>query len=124
MANKNQVIGRAKVKVDGQLLATAGDTTFDPGGMTREPVPGDYEAGAFRVSETRPAKLEINLLTNGGFSAAAWGAMESETISVEFDNGQSWVMRGAYAERTPQVTTNNGRAQAIAYSQPAEQVSA
>ena len=123
MANKNQVIGRAKVKVDGQLLATAGDTTFDPGGTTREPVPGDYEAGAFREAERRPAKLEISLLTNAGFSAPGWGAIVESTISVEFDNGQAWVMRGAYAEGTPSITTNDGKAKAVAYSQPAEQVS-
>ncbi|EQB31966.1 phage tail tube protein [Sphingobium ummariense] len=122
MANKNQVIGRARVKVNGQLIETAGDTTFDPGGLTREPVAGDYEAAAYRVSEIRPARLEINLLTKAGFSALAWGAMEDETVSVEFDNGQSWVMRNAYAERTPQITTSDGRAQAIAYSKPAEQV--
>lgn len=122
MANKNQVIGRAKVKVDGQTLDTAGDTTFDPGGITREPVPGDYEAGAFRESELRPAKLEISLLTKAGFSAMAWGAISDSVISIEFDNGQSWVMRGAYAEGTPPITTSDGKAKAVAYSQPAEQV--
>lgn len=123
MANKNQVIGRAKVRVDGALIDTAGDTTFDPGGVTREPVPGDYEAGAFRVSETRPAKLEISILTKGSFSAAQWAAMDNGTISVEFDNGQSWVMRGAYSEGAPSITTSDGKAKAVAMSKPAEQVS-
>ena len=32
-------------------------------------------------------------------------------------------MRGAYAEGTPSITTNDGKAKAVAYSQPAEQVS-
>ena len=122
MANKNQVIGRARVKVDGQLLDTAGDTTLDPGGITREPVPGDYQAGDFRVSETRPAKLEVSLLTKSGFAAMGWAAMEQSTISIEFDNGQSFVMRDAYAEGAPPITTSDGKAKAVAYSQPAEQV--
>lgn len=122
MANKNQVIGRAKVRVDGQLIDTAGDTTFDPGGVTREPVPGDYEAGAFRVSETRPAKLEISVLTKGSFNATLWAAMDNSTISVEFDNGQAWVMRGAYSEGAPPITTSDGKAKAVAMSKPAEQV--
>jgi hypothetical protein len=122
MANKNQVIGRARVKVDGLLIDTAGDTTFDPGGVTRAPVPGDFETGAFRETELRPAKLEISVLTKASFSAIQWGALTDSTISIEFDNGQSYVMRGAYSEGTPPITTSDGKAKAVAYSKAAEMV--
>ncbi|MFB0874567.1 MULTISPECIES: phage tail tube protein [unclassified Sphingobium] len=122
MANKNQVIGRAKIRVDGQLMETAGDTTLDIGGVTREPVPGDYEAGAFRESSVRPSKLEISVLAKGSFSASAWAAMVDATISVEFDNGRTYVMRSAYSEGAPPLTTSDGKAKAVAYAKPAEEV--
>lgn len=124
MANKNQVIGRARVKIDGVLVDTgANSVTLDPGGITREPVPGDYNAGAHRISGTRPAKLDLSILAKSGFSARAWEAMTSATISIEFDTGDAYVMREAYAEGAPPITTSDGLAKAVAYSQPAEQVS-
>lgn len=123
MANKNQVIGRAKVKIDGTAVDTAGDVTFDPGGITREPVPGDYQAGSFRVSGTRPAKLDLSILAKSSFSATDWSLMDNSTISVEFDTGEAWVMRAAYSEGAPPLTTSDGKAKAVAYSQPAERVS-
>lgn len=122
MANKNQVIGRARVRVNGAIVETAGDTTLDPGGVTREPVPGDYEAGAFRVSQIRPSKLDVSILAKGSFSAAAWGAMEDDTITVEFDNGRSFIMRDAYSEGAPPLTTSDGKAKAVAYGKPAEEI--
>ena len=120
---KNQVIGRAKIMVDGQVIATgSGNTTFDKGGVTREPVPGDYDASAFRVSGQKPAKLEISILTKQGFTAEQWEAIVDSTITVEFDNGQTYVMRSAYSEGAPPITTSDGLAKAVAYAGVAERV--
>lgn len=122
MANAKQVVGRAKVKIDGQSIDTAGDTTLDPGGVSREPVAGDYEAGAFRQGAPRPAKLDISILAKGGFSAVAFGAIDNATVSVDFDNGRSFILRGAYAEAAPTITTSDGKAKGVLYAEPAEEV--
>jgi hypothetical protein len=121
MANPNQVAGRAKVKIDGALLPTAGDTTLDLGGDGREGVEGDYEAGAFKVS-TKQAKLETTILSKGSISAAAIGKMSDVTLSVEFDNGKSYVIRHAWSEGPPQMTTSDGKMKPVFYGPPAEEV--
>ncbi|PKP89101.1 MAG: hypothetical protein CVT77_18760 [Alphaproteobacteria bacterium HGW-Alphaproteobacteria-16] len=122
MAAKNQVIGKARVRIDGVLLDTAGDTSLEPGGVMREPVEGDFDPSAFREGAPKPAKLDLNILTKGSFSATAFGAIVGATISVEFDNGTSWVIRDAYAEAAPTITTSDGKAKGVLYGKPAEPV--
>ena len=61
MANRNQVVGQVTVKIDGQQYPTSGEATMEIGGASRENVPGDYEAGAFRES-TVPGRCEVTLL--------------------------------------------------------------
>jgi hypothetical protein len=122
MAGKNQVIGKARVRVDGVLLDTAGDTSLEPGGAFREHVEGDFSASAFREGPPRPAKLEVNVLTKGSFSATRFGAIVDATVSVEFDNGRSFLIRGAYAEAAPTITTSDGKAKGVLQGEPAEEV--
>ena len=118
----NQVIGKAKIKIDGVSYDTAGDTTLDLGGPNRTPVEGDYEEGAFQEGAAKPSKLEFNALTKASFSAIAFGAIRDATISVEFDNGQSYVIRKAYAEGRPSMGTGDGKAKCVAFGKAAEQV--
>jgi hypothetical protein len=122
MASKNQVAGRAKVRINGALLETAGDTVLELGGSSREPVEGDYEGGAFKRGTVKPAKLEVNVLNKKSFSAVAFYNIEDATVSVEFDNGKSYVIRGAYAEDAPPMTTSDGKAKGVLYGKPAEEL--
>lgn len=121
MANPNQVIGRAKVKIDGQLIDTGkGNTTLEPGGTMREGVEGDYVAGAFREG-TKPSKLSFAALTTPGFSATAIGAIADSTVSVEFDNGKTFIIRHAYSEGPPPIKTD-GTADCVIMGPPAEEI--
>ena len=121
MANPNRVIGRAIIKIDGQIIPTGkGNTTLEPGGPMREGVEGDYVAGSFRTSQ-KESKLSFAALTNAAFSAAAIGAIEDATISVEFDAGRSYVIRHAWAEGAPPMKTD-GTADCVFYGPPAEEV--
>lgn len=119
MANPNQVIGRAKIRIDGQLIATGKNTTLEPGGTMREPVEGDYVAGSFKES-AKEAKLSFAALTNAGFSAAGIGAMKDVTISIEFDAGKSYTMRHAWSEGTPPLKTD-GTADCVFYGPAADE---
>lgn len=121
MAGKNQVIKRGKVKIDGQLYETAGNVTLTPGGVTRTPVKGDYTAGAYQESLDE-SKLEFAALTKAGFNAIAFGRITDATVSIEFDNGLSYVIRDGYAEGPPAISGNDGTATCVLYGQPAEQV--
>lgn len=121
MTNPNQVIGRAKVKVDGQSFDTSkGNTTLEPGGPMREPKEGDYENGAF--SETsKGSKLSFGVLTKADFSATAFGAIVDATVTVEFDNGKTFIMRHAYSEGPPPMKTD-GTADCVLFGPAAEEI--
>lgn len=121
MGNPNQVVGRAKVKIDGELYDTGkGNTTLEPGGAFREEVEGDYSAGNFRES-VKPSKLSFSALTKPGFSAVKFGQTSDATVSVEFDNGQTYVIRHAWAEGRPPMKTD-GTADCVLMGPPAEEV--
>lgn len=121
MTNPNQVVGRAKVKIDGQLIDTGkGNTVLDPGGPKRAPVEGDYTAGAF-TEAVDPSKLTFAALTKSGFSTTGFGAISDSTVSVEFDNGQTFIIRHAYAEGCPPMKTD-GIAECVLMGPPAEEV--
>jgi len=120
---KNQVIGKAKVKIDGVLYETAGDTVLDPGGPSRTPVEGDYEEGAYQEGPVKPSKLEFNALSKGSFSATAFGLITGATATIEFDNGKSFVVRQAYSESRPSMGTSDGKAKCVLYGKAAEEVS-
>ncbi len=63
MANPNQVVGQARIKVDGDTLDTEGESTLELGGPVREAQRGDYQAGAFS-EKTAESKLTVKILVN------------------------------------------------------------
>lgn len=121
MANPNQVAGRAKVTVGGVVLPTAGDTTLDLGGPAREGVDGDYDTGSFKES-TKPSKLETSVLSKSGFDPIWFGNIVNETATVEYDNGQTYLVRQAYSEGRPPMGTSDGKAKCVLMGKPAERV--
>ncbi|MEO6217764.1 MAG: phage tail tube protein [Sphingomonas sp.] len=121
MANQNQVIGRAKVKIDGILIATGkGNTVLEPGGTFREGVEGDYITGSFKES-AKDSKLTFSALTNASFSAAAFGNITDATISIEFDTGRSWIIRHGYSEGPPPIKAD-GTADCVIMGPAAQEV--
>lgn len=118
----NQVIGKATVTIDGVKYDTAGDTVLDPGGPNRTPVEGDYEEGAFQEGPTKPSKLEFNALTKDSFSATAFGLIKDATVSIDFDNGKSFIVRKAYSEGRPAMGTSDGKAKCVVYGKAAQEV--
>lgn len=96
MANPNQVVGQMTVKIDGVTYPTAGETTLDIGGPVRAPVKGDYDASSFSET-TEPSKAEVTLLYKNGVSLGALRAIDNATLTLEADNGTTWIVRNAYA---------------------------
>lgn len=113
-----KVAGQARVKVGGQLLETAGDVTLDPGGIKREAVSGDHQAGAYRES-TVEAKLEFSELVKG---RTRFDDFADATVTIEFDTGQTWVMRNAWVMDPPQINAADGKAKRTVCGPPAEEV--
>lgn len=118
MAATNQVAGNARVKVDGQLLETAGDVVLKIGGKKREEVKGDFSAGAFKET-TEPAMVEFSELVKG---RTRFDDFDSATVTVEFDTGQMFVVREAWVMDPAEITTSDGKAKRSICGQPAEEV--
>lgn len=121
MANPNQVTGRAKVKINGQLQPTSGDTTLMLGGPMREAVDGDYEAGGYKEM-VKGSKVEFSVLSKANFDPVAFGGYTDETVSIEFDTGQSYVIRHAWAEGRPDMAAADGKSKCVLMGPPAEKV--
>ncbi|AJP73168.1 phage tail tube protein [Sphingomonas hengshuiensis] len=122
MASKNQVAGKAKVRVNGGAIETMGDTTLELGGVKREPMPGDYNAGNFKEGAPAPAKLTIKIPAKSSFSPTAWAAIVGATVLVEFDTGKAFTFKEAYSEGAPNATTSDGSYEGVLYGQPAEEI--
>lgn len=121
MASRNQVVGQARIKIDGDLLDTDGQTTLDLGGPKREAVTGDYSAGDFRES-TEPAKLDVSIRVKGDTPLASYRQIVDATVTIEFDNGQAWLMSHAYCADMISINQSEGKAKLTLQSGPAEQL--
>ncbi|WP_067734494.1 phage tail tube protein [Novosphingobium naphthalenivorans] len=120
MANKNKVVGQAKVVIDGTTYSTSGESTMDIGGPSREGVSGDYEAGAFKET-TNPAKLDTSLLYKAGVSLSAIRSIDDATVILDTDIGTQWIMRNAYVADVISFG-QDGKAKVVFQSDPAEEV--
>ncbi len=121
MSNPNKVIGQAIITIDGERMPTDGQTTLDIGGVTRNSVTGDFDAGSFNETP-RPAQLNISLLVKQGRSLAQIRAIDNATVTIRFDTGQTYVMRNAYTSEASTVTSNDGKAAVVMMGPPAEEL--
>lgn len=121
MANPNRVAGQVKVKVDGAMLETDGTSSMELGGTTREPVQGDYQAGAFKEM-TKESKLECTVLLKAGTGLAWLRAVDNATVTLETDVGQTYVMRNAYVAEVIMLSTSDGKAKLVFQGPPAEEL--
>lgn len=120
MANKNQVVGQVKIKIDGTWYSTSKEASMEIGGATREAVAGDYEAGSFSES-TSPSKVTVSLLYKSGVSLSDLRSIDDATITLETDNGITWIVRNAYAADV--ITfSQDGKAQVVFQGPPAEEM--
>jgi len=121
MANQNRVVGQCRIKVDGDILETDGQSTLEIGGAKREPVMGDYQAGSFRES-TEPAKLEVSILLKAGTSLSAIRSIDNATCTIETDTGQTWIVRNAYCAEVISFASSEGKAKIVFQGPPAEEL--
>ena len=113
-----QLVGRAKITVNGTFVDTFKGVTFNPGGAKRNP-----QVTAFKVhysEELAPATLEIEKAVNKGDSIKTLD-LASGTIIIEFDTGQTYVMKNAF-RLDPADITDDGKSKVSFNSDPAEEI--
>ena len=85
MSNPNRVAGQARVKIDGVSYPTAGETSLEIGGKSREAVPGDYDTSSFKESEV-PSKIEVTVLYKSSVDLAALRSIDNAFRSYSAAN--------------------------------------
>jgi hypothetical protein len=95
MANPNKTWGGTRISVNGRLLDTAPKPTFQAGGVKRTEVEADNSAGRFN-EQAAGSMLDCKVLATTGVSLRELQSYDDATVVVEFDTGQTYVMRHAY----------------------------
>lgn len=119
----NRVMGKAQVKVDGQMLDTMPGAALDIGGVTRKTVTGANKVLGFQ-EEPKPSKLEVEIAVKAGTSLAAIGRWDNVTSTFEADTGQTYVISGGWVVDPPSTTDNDGKAKIVIEGPPAEEMMA
>lgn len=121
MANPNQVLGQARIKVDGDTLETKSGATLELGGPVRTAQRGDYQSGAFST-EFAESKLTCTILPKRGVRLAQLREIDNATITFEADTGQVWVIRNAYVADTISLSGSGEGATVVFQGPPAEEL--
>ncbi|RHW17204.1 hypothetical protein D1610_11685 [Sphingomonas gilva] len=121
MANRNKVLGQARVKYDGELLETDGQSQMELGGPVRTAVRGDYQAGAFSEA-TAESKLTANVLIKAGLSLVGLRNIDNATVTFEADTGQTYIVRNAYVADVISFSSGEGKAAVVFQGPPAEEM--
>jgi len=119
MANPRKVWGQSRIKVDGRVYDTEGKSTLELGGIARDAVEADFEAGHF-TEKTVPGKIECSVLVTAGISLGELQAIDDATVTMEADTGQTYVIRHAYVSET--VSVSEGKAKLVFMGPPAEEM--
>jgi sRNA-binding regulator protein Hfq len=120
MANKNQVWGQSRIRVNGVELDIEGKSTLELGGKKRDAVDADNRAGYFMES-TMSSKIEVSVLITAGASLTALQAIDDATVTMEADTGQTYVVSHAYSSEV--ISVSEGKAKVVFMGPPAEEVS-
>jgi hypothetical protein len=96
----------ATVSIDGREVPTESNVTLDPGGVTRE----EKMAGkrVYFSETTVPPILELNVLHTEDTDLIELGNITDATVLVEFDNGQDYMLSGAFSATNRKLSAGDG----------------
>jgi hypothetical protein len=101
-----QFLGRATIRVDGDVIETAKGAMLDIGGVKRTSVTVGRVVGY--AEETVPAVLECETALRPGMSVARLGRLTNAVVVFECDTGQRYVMNDAFTTDTPTLKDGEG----------------
>jgi len=112
----SQRLGRAFIKVNGQLLESLPGATLDVGGFKRDPVVGNEVHG---YTETRvPSMVECEVSVDKQSRPSDWAKWSDVSITFECDTGQVFVVRSAFLTEPPKLTAGEGGKVPLKFSGP------
>lgn len=117
-----QRLGKAYIKVDGELLETMPGAKIDIGGDKRDPIVGSHTVHGF-AEAIQPARVECEISVGASTSLAKLRAITNATVTFECDTGQVYIVRNAWVAETLSVTEGEGgKVPIVLMGPPAEEM--
>lgn len=110
-------LGKAYIKIDGDLLETNSGAKIDLGGTVRTSVVGNNSVHGFSES-IKESSLECEISVGPETSLDALRNIEDATITFEADTGQTWIIRNAWLTEPPAVGDGEGGKVALKFAGP------
>lgn len=115
-------LGKAYIKVNGQLLESMPGASIDIGGVERKPVVGNNSVLGYSESP-RPAMVECEIAVGQNTSLTDLAKAVDATITFECDTGQTYIVREGFLTEPPKATDGEGGKVPLKYAgQPAEEM--
>lgn len=117
-----QFLGKAFIKVNGELLESMPGAKLDVGGDERNTVTGGNKVLGFSAKPV-PAVLECEVAFGEQTRLLDMNAWSGVTITFECDTRQVFLLRNAWLTKPPVVTAEDGGKVPLVFNgPPAEQV--
>ncbi len=101
-----QLLGRATIKWDGNVLKTDKGAKLNMGGVERKPIEGDTVHGF--AEETKAPFVECNVNLGKGDSLQEIKDITDATVVFECDTGQVYTLCNAWSSIPPEITAGEG----------------
>lgn len=101
-----QVLGRATIKYNGNVLLTDKGAKLNMGGVERKPVEGDTVHGY--AEECKAPFIDCNISLRKGDSLKEITDITDATVTFEADTGQVYTLINAWSSVPPEITAGEG----------------
>ena len=116
-----QLVGRAYIRVDGELWRSLAGAKIDVGGIVTASVVGNEVHGY--TESIKPAMVECEVPFAKGESIEKYRNLKDVVVTFELDTGQSYLVRDAHQIDPPVITDGDGGKIPMKFEgQPAEEV--
>lgn len=112
-----QFLGRATIRVNGQVIETNKGAALDLGGTKRNPIVTGRLVGY--AEETVAATIECETSLAKGQTLQQLRDLVEATVVFECDTGQTYVVRNAFLTDTPTMKDGDGGNVALKFAGPA-----
>ncbi|WP_312929102.1 phage tail tube protein [Stutzerimonas nitrititolerans] len=102
-----KVTGVATIRVDGQEIPTEKGAVLNPGGASRTPRMAGKRV--FFNEEPVAPTLQCTVLHTEDIDLIDLGSITNATVLVECDNGQDYMLIGAFTTDTTELNTGEGQ---------------
>jgi hypothetical protein len=109
-------LGRATIRVDGQVYETSAGASLDPGGVKRNTQVYGQEVGY--SEETAPSVLTCETKLDANTSIDTIRNIAAATVMFECDTGQSYVIKDAFLTQPPAFKDGAGGNVSLNFSGP------